>query len=265
MLGTMGNHDAAMNMSMLPDHQHPRSMTQEHFCFVCNTQLNSCKQALLHCSGRRHRKKLQFQQKNMATQDLQPQPPIPTPTLMTVYPMHFNPDPRQYYLPSTAMIYPRPAPILTPTSYYDHHLFHAIHSPTSSLITSGCGSADNWQQFIEPVPTHSYHSCTVCGQLVNSQSPIPMIGHPKKTQTRCSSRAHRSILSHHSSSSNGSSVAFVEEEKIMVTMTNESGYTSGSGGDETVRSTSSSLVEPEFVQAGDVQLVTKLDELELDC
>ncbi len=33
-----------------------------HYCYVCNTQLNSCKQALLHCSGKRHRKKLQFLQ-----------------------------------------------------------------------------------------------------------------------------------------------------------------------------------------------------------
>uniref|UniRef100_A0A915L3Y5 C2H2-type domain-containing protein n=1 Tax=Romanomermis culicivorax TaxID=13658 RepID=A0A915L3Y5_ROMCU len=58
-----------------------------HYCYICNTQLNSCKQALLHCQGKRHKKKLEFLagQKSSVNSPIIAHGMSSTPSIPTVY------------------------------------------------------------------------------------------------------------------------------------------------------------------------------------
>ena len=70
-----------MSMAAPPPLGEPRVL---HYCYVCNTALNSCKQAMVHCSGKRHKKKLLFVQTRRP--DLCPPPPSVPPV------NHYNPS-----------------------------------------------------------------------------------------------------------------------------------------------------------------------------
>eukprot|EP00493_Phyllostaurus_siculus_P015749 UN15992 len=53
------------------------SSAPQHFCRVCNTQLNSCKQARIHVAGKKHEKRLAY----LKIQAWRPVRPSPGPTL----------------------------------------------------------------------------------------------------------------------------------------------------------------------------------------
>ena len=47
----------------------PLSAALQHYCRVCNTQLNSCKQARIHVSGKKHEKRLAYLKFSLETSE----------------------------------------------------------------------------------------------------------------------------------------------------------------------------------------------------
>ena len=45
------------------------SSALQHFCRVCNTQLNSCKQARIHVAGKKHEKRLAYLKFSLETSE----------------------------------------------------------------------------------------------------------------------------------------------------------------------------------------------------
>ena len=48
----------------------PVSSALQHYCRVCNTQLNSCKQARIHVTGKKHEKRLAYLKFSLETSEV---------------------------------------------------------------------------------------------------------------------------------------------------------------------------------------------------
>ena len=128
----------------------------QHYCRVCNTQLNSCKQARIHVSGKKHEKRLAYLKFSLETSEavnnscytstaapaagqyaataVPPQPQqvqmtSAMPTVYTAYPPPPPPAACTAYSQPPAPAYYYPAPAASYTSQPPHGIYHYDQQP----------------------------------------------------------------------------------------------------------------------------------------
>jgi len=152
----------------------PMSSALQHFCRVCNTQLNSCKQARIHVAGKKHEKRLAYLKFSLETSEA-----------VTGSYSHAVPQPLGQFVPGPASVasglptvhsvyaYPPPcgapayAPAPAPAAYYfppapsyqsPHHpiAYHYDQQPPAPQPPASSASHS-----LSHYPPHSSHtSCT---------------------------------------------------------------------------------------------------------
>merc|ERR1719464_1801798 len=102
----------------------PMSSALQHFCRVCNTQLNSCKQARIHCTGKKHEKRLAYLKFSLETSEAVTNNYagqfVPAAPVGGSGPVYAFPPPCGGYPPQPAP----PAYYFPPTYQTQHPLYH---------------------------------------------------------------------------------------------------------------------------------------------
>ncbi|CAB4067918.1 unnamed protein product [Lepeophtheirus salmonis] len=115
----------------------------DHYCHVCNTQLNSCKQTRIHVNGKRHEKRLIYLKYALECEE-SPSDSPPNENAAPEYTVpyyHYEPYVLPSYEPSGSYYYSPPPAIVQQSGYYDYHatvpppvvLSHP--SPPQSIVT----------------------------------------------------------------------------------------------------------------------------------
>ena len=108
------------------------SSALQHYCRVCNTQLNSCKQARIHCTGKKHEKRLAYLKFSLETSEAVTSnfagQFVPAAPVGASGPVYAFPPPCGGYAQ-----HPQPAPALPyyfpPTYQTQHPLYHYDQQP----------------------------------------------------------------------------------------------------------------------------------------
>merc|ERR1719464_1247979 len=107
----------------------PMSSALQHFCRVCNTQLNSCKQARIHCTGKKHEKRLAYLKFSLETSEAVTNNYagqfVPAAPVGGSGPVYAFPPPCGGYPPQPAP----PAYYFPPTYQTQHPLYHYDQQP----------------------------------------------------------------------------------------------------------------------------------------
>ena len=145
------------------------SSALQHFCRVCNTQLNSCKQARIHVAGKKHEKRLAYLKFSLETSEavtsgythpVASQPPLAPQPLMTsglptVHSVYAYPPPcgapTYAPAPAPAAYYYPPAPSYQPP----HHTitYHYDQQPPAPPPPASSASHS-----LSHYPPHSSHT-----------------------------------------------------------------------------------------------------------
>ena len=147
----------------------PLSSALQHFCRVCNTQLNSCKQARIHVAGKKHEKRLAYLKFSLETSEAvtgsyshpaasQPMAqPLVTSGLPTVHSVYAYPPPcggpAYAPAPAPAAYYFPPAP-----SYQSPHGHHTIAYHYDQQPPAPQPPASSASHSLTHYPPHSSHS-----------------------------------------------------------------------------------------------------------
>ena len=107
------------------------SSALQHYCRVCNTQLNSCKQARIHCTGKKHEKRLAYLKFSLETSEAVTNnfagQFVPAGPVGGSGPVYAFPPPCGAY-PQPALGAP-PAYYFPPTYQTQHPLYHYDQQP----------------------------------------------------------------------------------------------------------------------------------------